>query len=78
MKNNKASGSLLGAGAICNSCFIVLHYPCFTLLSSSGIASTFSWIEPAGTYLIGLSIVVLAFAWYQKLKPVPQMIVVVQ
>ena len=57
MKNNKASGSLLGAGVL------------------SAIAASLCCITPvlaliAGPYLIGLSIVVLAFAWYQKLKPV--------
>ena len=72
MKNNKASGSLLGAGVLsaiaASLCCIT---PVLALIAgSSGIASTFSWIEPARPYLIGLSIVVLAFAWYQKLKPV--------
>lgn len=72
MKNNKASGSLLGAGVLsaiaASLCCIT---PVLALIAgSSGIASTFSWIEPARLYLIGLSIVVLAFAWYQKLKPV--------
>ncbi|MEO5998501.1 MAG: mercuric transport protein MerTP [Chitinophagaceae bacterium] len=40
------------------------------LAGSSSIAANFSWIEPARPYFIGLSIAVLAFAWYQKLKPV--------
>lgn len=31
--------------------------------------STFSWIEPFRPYLIVLSLLVLGFAWYQKLKP---------
>ena len=35
----------------------------------SGAASTFSWIEPFRPYLAALTIGVLAFAWYQKLKP---------
>merc|ERR1711916_15172 len=38
-------------------------------MGTSGIASTFSWIEPFRPYLVGLSILVLGFAWYQKLKP---------
>ena len=37
---------------------------------TSGIASTFSWIEPFRPYLIGLTILVLGFVWYQKLKPI--------
>jgi mercuric ion transport protein len=39
------------------------------LAGSSSIAANFSWLEPARPYLIGLSIAVLAFAWYVKLKP---------
>jgi copper chaperone CopZ len=39
------------------------------LSGSSSIAANFSWIEPARPYLIGLSIALLAFAWYVKLKP---------
>jgi len=33
------------------------------------MAASFSWIEPFRPYLIGITILVLAFAWYQKLKP---------
>ncbi|MEG9329211.1 mercuric transport protein MerTP [Salinimicrobium catena] len=39
------------------------------IAGTSGIASTFSWIEPFRPYLIGLTVLVLGFAWYQKLKP---------
>ena len=39
------------------------------IVGTSGIASIFSWIEPFRPYLIGLTILVLGFAWYQKLKP---------
>src|SRR5258705_6662273 len=43
--------------------------PVLTLIAGSGsIASSFSWIEPARPYLIGITIVVLGFAWYQKLR----------
>lgn len=35
---------------------------------ASGFASLFSWIEPFRPYLIGLTILVFVFAWYQKLK----------
>mgnify|MGYP001824958558 CR=1 FL=1 len=38
------------------------------IAGTSGIASTFSWIEPFRPYLIGLTALVLGFAWYQKLK----------
>ncbi|MGC9355692.1 MAG: mercuric transport protein MerTP [Mariniphaga sp.] len=44
--------------------------PVLALFSgASGVASTFSWMEPARPYLIGITVLVLGFAWYQKLKP---------
>lgn len=36
---------------------------------TSGIASTFSWLEPARPYFVSLTILALGFAWYQKLVP---------
>ena len=39
------------------------------IAGTSGIASTFSWVEPFRPYLIGLTVLVLVFAWYQKLQP---------
>ena len=42
------------------------------IAGTSGIASTFSWLEPFRPYLITLTILVLAIAWYQKLKPKKQ------
>ncbi|AYD47795.1 mercuric transport protein MerTP [Arachidicoccus soli] len=39
---------------------------------ASGLVSSFSWIEPYRPYLIGLTIAVFVFAWYQKLKPQKQ------
>ena len=42
------------------------------IAGTSGIASTFSWIEPFRPYLIALTILILAIAWYQKLKPKKQ------
>ena len=35
----------------------------------SGLATTFSWIEPYRPYFITATILIFAFAWYQKLKP---------
>ena len=44
--------------------------PVLALIAGSGsIASSFSWIEPARPYLIGITVAILGFAWYQKLKP---------
>lgn len=42
------------------------------LAGTSGLASTFSWLDPLRPCLIGLTVLVLGFAWYQKLKPQKQ------
>ncbi|UQD56530.1 mercuric transport protein MerTP [Flavobacterium sp. K5-23] len=67
----KSENKLIGAGLLtaitASLCCIT---PVLALIAgTSGLASTFSWIEPFRPYLIGLTILVLAFAWYQKLKP---------
>jgi copper chaperone CopZ len=68
MKNNNKLISTGIITAIAASLCCVT--PVLALIAgTSGIASTFSWIEPFRPYLIGLTILVLGFAWYQKLKP---------
>jgi len=48
--------------------------PVLALLGgASGLAASFSWIEPFRPYLIGLTVLVFATVWYQKLKPQKQM-----
>jgi copper chaperone CopZ len=66
----KSENKLIGAGLLtaitASLCCIT---PVLALIAgTSGVASTFSWIEPFRPYLIGLTILVLGFAWYQKLK----------
>lgn len=68
----KSPGTYISAGVLsaiaASLCCIT---PVIALLAgSSSIAANFSWIEPARPYLIGLSIAVLALAWYVKLKPI--------
>lgn len=63
--------SFVGAGVLtavaASLCCIT---PVLALISgASGVASTFSWMEPARPYLIGITVLVLGFAWYQKMKP---------
>ena len=70
MINAKLSGTVIGASLLsaiaASLCCIT---PVIALLAgSSSIAANFSWIEPARPYLIGLSITILAFAWYRKFK----------
>lgn len=67
----KSTGTFTSAGVLtaiaASLCCIT---PVIALLAgSSSIAANFSWIEPARPYLIGLSVAVLALAWYLKLKP---------
>ncbi|AZJ36666.1 mercuric transport protein MerTP [Tenacibaculum singaporense] len=66
----KSESKLIGAGLLtaiaASLCCIT---PVLALIAgTSGIASVFSWIEPFRLYLIGLTILVLGFAWYQKLR----------
>ena len=68
---NKKSNRLVGAGVLsavaASLCCIT---PVLALISgASGVASTFSWMEPARPYLIGITVLVLGFAWFQKLNP---------
>ncbi len=71
MNTQSKSGKLAGAGILAavaaSLCCIT---PVLALISgASGIASSFSWLEPARPYLLGITVLVLVFAWYQKLKP---------
>lgn len=67
MMKNKLIGASLISAITASLCCIT---PVLALIvGTSGIASTFSWIEPFRPYLIGLTILVLGFAWYQKLRP---------
>ncbi len=66
----KSENKLIGAGLLtaitASLCCIT---PVLALIAgTSGIASTFSWIEPFRPYLIGLTVLVLVFAWYQKIN----------
>lgn len=73
--NPETSGtkSLVGAGLLAafaaSLCCIT---PILAVLGGiGGVASTFSWLEPFRPYLIVLTVGVLGFAWYQKLKSRP-------
>ncbi|TDI67540.1 MAG: mercuric transport protein MerTP [Bacteroidetes bacterium] len=65
--NSKWIGAGLLAAITASLCCIT---PVLALLSGvSGVAATFSWMEPVRPFLIALTIGILGFAWYQKLKP---------
>lgn len=66
-RDNKLIGTGLLTAIAASLCCIT---PVLTLIAgTSGLASTFYWLEPFRPYFIGLTILVLGFAWYQKLKP---------
>jgi copper chaperone CopZ len=65
---NKLIGASLLTAITASLCCIT---PVLALIAgTSGIASTFSWVEPFRPYLLGLTFLVLGFAWYQKLIPI--------
>lgn len=65
--STKGAGAGMLAAIIASLCCIT---PVFSLLAGvGGIAATFSWMEPFRPYLIALTVSILGFAWYQKLKP---------
>lgn len=72
MKTNQSGNKpLVGAGVLAalaaSLCCIT---PVLALLGGiSGVAATFSWLEPFRPFLIGTTVLVLGFAWYRKLKP---------
>lgn len=67
---NKLAGLGLLTAISASLCCIT---PVLALLEgTSRLASTFSWLDPLRLYLIGMTVLVLGFAWYQKLKPQKQ------
>ncbi|MBL4752705.1 MAG: mercuric transport protein MerTP [Flavobacteriales bacterium] len=70
-EGKQASKGLIGAGifsAIAASLCCIT--PVLALIAgSSGAAASFSWLEPARPFMIGITVLVLGFAWWQKLKP---------
>lgn len=71
MENKKKNLKLIAAGIIAalgaSLCCIT---PILALIAGvGGVASAFSWLDPFRPYLFALTVGVLAFAWYQKLKP---------
>lgn len=68
--NKKLIGTTLITAIAASLCCIT---PVLALIAgTSGMASTFSWMEPLRPYLIGFTLLVLALAWYEKLKPKKQ------
>ena len=69
-KNNKSWIAGIFAAIATSLCCIT---PVLAFLGgASGLASSFSWIEPYRPYLIVATVLIFAFVWYQKLKPQKQ------
>ena len=70
-ENKENSTKLMAAGIIAalgaSLCCIT---PVLAFVAGiGGAASAFSWLDPFRPYLIGLTVLILGYAWYQKLKP---------
>lgn len=67
----KSANKLIGVGLLTAiSASLCCITPVLALLAgTSGLASTFSFLDPFRPYLIGVTVLFLGFAWYQKLKP---------
>lgn len=64
--NNKLIGTGLLTAIAASLCCIT---PIIAVITGiSGITSTVAWLEPVRPYFISLTILILALAWYQKLK----------
>ncbi|MEQ9289559.1 MAG: mercuric transport protein MerTP [Cyclobacteriaceae bacterium] len=66
MKKPLLTGGILAALASSLCCIT----PVLAVVAgASGIVSTFSWLVPARPFFVGITVIVLGFAWYQKFKP---------
>ena len=64
---NKKILSIITATIVASLCCIT---PVLAVLAgASGLASTFSWMEPYHNYLVILTLFILSYAWWDKLKP---------
>ena len=67
---SKLSGAAVLGALAASSCCIA---PVLTLIvGSSSLATIFSWLEPARPFFIGFTVLILAFAWFQKFKKSPK------
>ena len=66
IENKKLLGTSILTALAASICCVT---PVLAILAgTTSLASIFSWIEPFRPYLVGFTIVVLAFAWYQKIS----------
>ncbi len=72
MKLNSENGVAVGILAAVSASLCCITPVLALIAGTSGIASTFSWIEPFRPYFIGITVLILGFMWYQKLWPKKQ------
>ena len=64
---NKKILTVIGATVAASLCCVT---PVLAVLAgSSSLASSFSWLAPYHNYLVAFTVLVLIYAWYDKLKP---------
>lgn len=65
--SNKSILTIISATVVTSLCCVT---PVLAVLAgSSSLASSFSWLAPYHNYLVVFTILVLIYAWYDKLKP---------
>lgn len=68
--SNKWAGMGIVSTLAASLCCIT---PVLALMAgTSGIAASFSWVEPFRPFLISITFLVIGFAWYLKLRPQTQ------
>jgi len=71
--NKNGSGAAKTSLLVAFTASLCCITPVLALISGvGGVASTFSWMEPLRPFMIALTLGVLGFAWYQKIKPKKQ------
>ncbi|MDT0687391.1 mercuric transport protein MerTP [Salegentibacter sp. F188] len=66
---NKSNRAALGGVAAAIAASLCCIAPVLALVAgTSGMVTTFSWMEPFRPFLIALTVLVLGLAWYQKLR----------
>jgi len=71
-KENKSGLLLTGTLAALGASLCCITPVLGVVAGIGGAASAFSWLEPFRPYLVALTLMVLAFAWYRRLKPAKQ------
>ncbi|MCM4159277.1 mercuric transport protein MerTP [Antarcticibacterium flavum] len=66
---NKSNRAALGGVVAAIAASLCCIAPVLALVAgTSGMVTTFSWMEPFRPFLIALTVLVLGLAWYQKLR----------